>query len=109
VEELNMFLTEIANRTYYMSEKEKKEREEERYQKERELREEEEKQAKKKARKQDGKDKAADKEEVKREDIVLPPEEIKIDVTSDFKVEPTMVVDFLNYWMTSKEERKRYL
>lgn len=36
-------------------------------------------------------------------------EEIRVDLKSDFKVDPTLVVDFLVDWMNNRDERKKML
>lgn len=36
-------------------------------------------------------------------------EEPRVDLKSDFKVDPTMVVDFLVDWMNNRDERKKML
>jgi dynein regulatory complex protein 1 len=32
-----------------------------------------------------------------------------VDMASDFKIDPTLIVDFLIDWMTNKDDRKRML
>lgn len=36
-------------------------------------------------------------------------EEVRVDLKSDFKVDPTLVVDFLVDWMNNRDERKKML
>ena len=36
-------------------------------------------------------------------------EEPRVDLKSDFKVDETLVVDFLVNWMNNRDERKRFL
>ena len=102
VEELNVFINDLANKCKYISEKEKHAAHEEKLRREELAREEEEKAAKKKNK---GK-------EPKEPKVEVPPveeEDPEVDLSSDFKVDPVLVVDFLVEWMNGRDERKKYL
>lgn len=101
IDEVNIFIDEMANRCKYLSEKEKHAIEEARLKREQEAREEEERLNRR--RRKGGEEKKVEKVEVVEE------EEPRVDLKSDFKVDSVLVVDFLVDWMNNKEERKRML
>jgi hypothetical protein len=101
VEELNLFIDNMANACKYISEKEKHSLHEEKLRREQEAREEEERAAKKK--------KKGEEKKIEKAEVVIEEEDPRVDLNSDFKVDPVLVVDFLVEWMSSRDERKKQL
>lgn len=74
---------------------------EEKLRREQEAREEEERANKKK--------KKGEEKKVEKVEVVIEEEDQKVDLNSDFKVDPVLVVDFLVEWMNGRDERKKML
>ena len=100
IEELNIFIDEMANTCKYVSEKEKHAIEEERLRKEQEQKDKDD-QARRRRR-------GAEEKKVEKVEPVIE-EDPRVDLSTDFRVDPVLVVDFLVEWMSSRDERKRML
>jgi hypothetical protein len=101
VEELNIFFDDIANKCKYVSEKEKHSQHEDKIRREQEQREEEERAMKKK--------KKGEERKIEKVEAPVEEEDPRVDLNSDFKVDPVLVVDFLVEWMNGRDERKKML
>ena len=105
IDEMNIFLEDMANNCKYISEKERHNILEEKIRKEQEAKEEEDK-AMRRRRHHRQEDKKPEKVEVVPQQEEEPE---KVDMDSDFKVDSVLVVDFLVHWMTNRDDRKKVL
>lgn len=55
------------------------------------------------------KKKKGEEKKVEKVEVVAEQQNQKVDLNTDFKVDPVLVVDFLVDWMNTRDERKKLL